>query len=154
MAKYLVFVHGIGELSYSVARSFERNMAPEVEHFDIQLKIFWWKQLVTKREEKLKKIIGKFPKDDFFGLKLNMKDAIETYLILRLKQLMVEYFGDAIFYTSDKSSQVQARLEKTLLAILKKDRNAQINLVAHSLGSVVVFDLLTNKKSKAMRIGF
>jgi hypothetical protein len=144
MSTHIVFIHGIGNPSFDVAKKFEKNISAEILHTDTQLHSFFWKQLVSEKEAKLSKILGKFPRAEFLSFNINLKEFIETYLIVRLRQMLINYFGDAVYYLSKNSGKVKSQLEKELFGIAKKDKNARIILVSHSLGSVIAFDVLTS----------
>ncbi len=144
--KHIVFIHGIGDASFKVAESFVQNMSAETAHMGVEIHTFFWKGLISKKEERLKRIISKFPKRALLSLDFNIKETIETYLVIKLKGMLINYFGDAVFYMSDNSKKVKALLEKVLFDIAKADSSAEISLVAHSLGSVIAFDLLADRK--------
>jgi len=136
---------GVGDSSARVISDFETNINSEIVHMDLQLHIFRWKNLIVKEEEKLKKKLGKFPTRRIL-FNLNLKEDIETYLIVKLKQTLISYFGDAVYYLSENSQRVIKQLYDELEHISKKDKKAEISLVSHSLGSVIAYDLLTTKK--------
>ena len=152
MPKHIVFIHGIGGKSLDVAKSFEKNISAEIVHNDVKFHSFLWKQLVSKKEDRLNKILGKFPKLGYLAFNINLKEFIETYLVVRLRRFLINYLGDAVYYLSENSKKVKSQLEKTLFDIAKSDKVAEIILVSHSLGSVIAFDTLTDRNfQKRMR---
>ncbi len=153
MSHHVIFIHGIGDAALKVSEAFERNAEKEIVHMDVKIHTFLWKQLVSRKEDGLKKKLGRLPRRALLlSLGLNLKENIETYLIGQLRQHLIGYFGDAVFYLSKSSAKIRLQLERELLEISRKDKKARISLVAHSLGSVIAFDMLSDKQfQKKMR---
>lgn len=142
--KHIVFVHGIGDLSFKMAATFKRNMAAELTHTDIRLHTFLWKDLVSEHEEALKNKVARVTHKRF-PISINIRDSFEQYIITRLRGLVIGYFGDAVSYLSETGELVRSNLEDELVRIAISDPQARISIVAHSLGSVITFDLLTSE---------
>ncbi len=142
----ILFIHGIGDSAAEAAEIFEKNIKNETVHDGVEVYKFFWKNLISKKEDTLKKKIGKFPKKELLPFNFNLKESIETYLIIQLRRHLIGYFGDAVFYLSESSKKVISQLESAILEIAKKDKSAKVSIVAHSLGSVIAFDALSDKK--------
>ncbi len=142
----IIFIHGIGDAALKSAEAFEKNIKKETVHMGVEVHKFFWKNLISKREGQLKKKLGHFPKKELLSFNFNLKESIETYLIVQLRRHLIGYFGDAVFYLSESSKKVTSQLENAILEIAKEDNKAKISIVAHSLGSVIAFDVLSDKK--------
>ena len=149
MSRHIIFIHGIGDASFSIAKGFEEGVSAELRHSDVKVHTFFWRALVSRRENELSKVLCRYSAGAL-ALRLNIRDAVETYLIARLKRLMIGYFGDALFYLSSNGQRVRSALKSEILAILKNDRSAEFSIVAHSLGSVIAFDLLCDSRFQAL----
>ncbi len=142
----ILFIHGIGDSALKSAEAFEKNIKNETVHMGVEVQTVLWKSLISKREGQLKKKLGRFSGKEILSFSFNLKEGIETYLIMQLRRYLIGYFGDAVFYLSESSKKVTSQLESTILETAKEDKNAKISIVAHSLGSVIAFDVLSDKK--------
>ena len=113
-----IFVHGIGE--------FDRNTV----------------------EDKAHKLLGY---DAYTVYWADIFDEDERYILNKYKRhswidkMLISYFGDVVAYHSEKR---QEAISRVVDAIELADKDEKVILVAHSWGTVIAYEALTQMKDK------
>lgn len=89
---------------------------------------------------KLSEIIDKI---SFEGSRFINIDAISNMLIRTLFQDLDQYYNKVFSTGAYTGKSVKSAIRERLSALLKKHRGKKIMLIAHSMGSIIAYDVLT-----------
>lgn len=156
--KNLIFVHGMGEGNHDEAyENLYKNI--EASYDSTQNKIKPFKNLYSKRFIEWSKgtnLLQKVMFDKAFVQNKHYSDKNVKYFPEpfgkwlsegievrdRLKSFIHFYFGDAVAYTTKKDNKIRSKVIEELEPFV----NDQFSIIAHSLGSVIVSDILLHTK--------
>lgn len=122
-------IHGIGTQQEGFAQKFHDKIKQAIPDQDLKFFEFEWQHLIE-------------PQEDF------LINAVKNLKWRRTRSFMLEYVGDAIAYAKDSNfyKDCHKALDTKLLEIQNWLGDGKLFIVAHSLGSVIVYDYIYNSE--------
>jgi hypothetical protein len=130
----ILSIHGIGDQKAGYSDDFHKKLGQNFKNCEVKFFEFYWQHLLNDHENYLKRYLNDL------GWRFSRKIAIE-------------YAGDAISYAKDSVfyKKLHTDLDKKLLEIEKWLDGGKLCIIAHSLGSVIIFDYIYSIQNPATK---
>lgn len=126
----ILTIHGIGTQQKGFAQNFHTKLEEKLDIDELKFYEFEWQHLIE-------------PQEDF------LINALEHLRWKKTRSFMLEYVGDAIAYAKDSSfyKTCHQALDEKLKEIQSWLGDGHLYIVAHSLGSVIIYDYIYNAEN-------
>lgn len=96
------------------------------------------KKILDNVEKGLDKIFLQY--NSFINL-----DSISDLIMKKLFQDMDAYYHSSVIISADKELKVKDVIREKLIKVIRKHKKKKIMLIAHSMGSIIAYDVLTRE---------